>query len=158
MRAVYAFEEADVDLPSIFLAGPTPRSPNTLSWRPEALRLIQKAQQVKPDVIPEVLMPEQRYGWNNVIPEDQYDWEHAAMESATVLLFWIPRVMETMPGLTTNIEWGRYIESGRVVVGWPNDAERNRYLEHDAARLGLTVHHDLPALVTAAFKMMNELQ
>lgn len=101
-------------------------------------------------------MPEQRYGWQDVSPEDQYEWEHEAMDSATVILFWIPRTMDTMPGLTTNVECGRYAASGRVVAGWPKNAERNRYLAHDAERLDLKVHHDLSSLVRSALEFVSK--
>ena len=34
-----------------------------------------------------------------------------------------------MPAFTTNVEFGRYIGSGRVVYGRPDNAEKCRYLD-----------------------------
>lgn len=44
VRSVYAFETPDPESPSIFLAGPTPRSTEVESWRPEALKVIKSLQ------------------------------------------------------------------------------------------------------------------
>ena len=55
---------------------------------------------------------------------------------ADVIVFWIPRDLDTLPGFTTNIEWGAWHRSGKVVLGAPPDAPKMRYLAANAE-----VHH-----------------
>jgi hypothetical protein len=57
------------------------------------------------------------------------EWEFAALERADVLLFWVPRDTESLPGFTTNVEFGRYVGSGRMVYGRPEGRPHNRYLD-----------------------------
>ncbi len=130
MRIVYAHEEPPHSYSkSIFLAGPTPRENTTRSWRPEALRLLAAK------------------GYNGVVyvPEHpdadfaKYDaaydyertpaWEHKMLDRADVILFWIPRDLDRLPGFTTNIEYGYYANSGRCVLGAPENAAKIRYLK-----------------------------
>ena len=42
MNVVYADQPVDFSHPSIFLAGPTPRTSGVASWRPEALDLLRE--------------------------------------------------------------------------------------------------------------------
>ena len=152
IRVVYAGEPVPAG-PSLFLAGPTPRAANVASWRPEALAAIRTAWSGGPL---NVLVPEPRNGVWAADYTQQYDWEYDAMEGATVIAFWIPRCMSTFPGLTTNIEWGRYCDSGRVVLGAPPqapDARRNRYLIHQAQRYGVPVTTTLAATIQTALDL-----
>lgn len=146
-RVIHSLEERDTSVPSIFLAGPTPRTSEVESWRPEAIALSRSLTNGR---ALEILVPEPRYGWQGIRLDQQYGWEFDAMSDADVIAFWIPRTMRYMPALTTNVEWGRFASSGRTVVGWPVDAERNRYLAHDAQRLGLRVHDNLTSLMQEA--------
>ncbi|WZD42982.1 nucleoside 2-deoxyribosyltransferase domain-containing protein (plasmid) [Streptomyces sp. A144] len=54
--------------------------------------------------------------------ENQVDWETDACAGATAILFWIPRDMRTMPGMTTNVEFGLDVGTGRAVLGLPPDS------------------------------------
>lgn len=85
---------------SIFLAGPTPRSQDVKSWRPEAVRLLTEA-----GFTGTLLLPEDRGGVFHGDYDTQVEWETEALQRATVILFWIPRDLATMPALTTNDEW-----------------------------------------------------
>lgn len=135
----------------LFLAGPTPRSPDVPSWRPGAIRLLAQTWLGPGPLVvynPEPLGP----------PEDldeQYSWETRARAAATVIAFWIPRDMKTMPGMTTNVEFGYDVAMDRqVVLGCPPDcpdARRNRYLIH------LAQHHGVPVRVTLADTMATAL-
>ena len=60
---------------------------------------------------------------------DQVEWEHAGLEAATVIAFWVPRDLNTLPGFTTNVEFGRCVGSGRIIYGRPDQAPKNRYLD-----------------------------
>ncbi|WP_067226512.1 nucleoside 2-deoxyribosyltransferase domain-containing protein [Streptomyces sp. NBRC 109706] len=148
--------------PTVFIAGPTPRAGDPVdSWRPEAIREL-SAQW--PDDGPEltVLTPESRGGIRAAHYDDQVEWEHAARADADVIVFWIPRDLRTLPGMTTNVEYGYDIASGRrVVLGCPPDCpnpERNRYLIHLAGLHGVPVRHTLPDTITTAIKAINQYQ
>lgn len=141
--------------PSVFLAGPTPdkRTP-VPSWRPEAARLL--AEQWTGEQPLTVLSPESRNGQRAERYEHQVDWETDARASASAILFWIPRDMHTMPGMTTNVEFGLDVTSGRAVLGCPPDCpnpERNRYLIYVAGRHGAPVCTTLADTTAAALAL-----
>ncbi|MGH3387921.1 MAG: nucleoside 2-deoxyribosyltransferase domain-containing protein [Actinomadura sp.] len=126
---------------AVFLAGPTPRDPGVASWRPEAIDLLQR--QWAGDGRLVVFSPERRSG-HYADYTDQIDWEERALHRADVVIFWVPRDLATMPALTTNVEWGMWHDSGRVVFGAPPEAPKNRYLLHYADRF------DVPTATTLA--------
>jgi len=109
---------------SLFLAGPTPRSKDVPSWRPEALSILESLNYPATVFVPE------RNDWEVKFEyEDQVEWEHTGLENASLILFWVPRELKTMPGFITNVEFGRYVDSGRCLYGRPDDAPKNRYLD-----------------------------
>jgi len=130
---------------SIFLAGPTPRDPATPSWRPEALRLLQALGFDGQVFVPEAAdwAPHNHY-------DDQIQWEWEALNSATVVAFWVPRDLATMPALTTNVEFGLLVQSGKLVLGYPSAAPKMKYLARLAKRHGAPVFHDLEATLREA--------
>lgn len=109
---------------SIFLAGPTPRSENSISWRNEAVKKLEE------------------YGFDGVVyvPEystwkpkedyvDQAMWEREALTEATVIVFWIPRSLPDMAGFTTNVEFGYWLHANKVIYGRPDNASKIKYLD-----------------------------
>lgn len=132
---------ARTDLPSvdeqrnaggaIFLAGPTPRSEDVSSWRPEAIRLL-----IAVDFTGYVFIPEDAGGGMHGDKREQREWEWAALEAADAILFWIPRDFETMPGFTTNIEFGYWsgLAPQKVILGAPVDAVKMGYIRAICAR------------------------
>jgi 8-oxo-dGTP pyrophosphatase MutT (NUDIX family) len=118
MRLIYTGQEFPKSFEkSIFLAGPSPRSKEEHSWRPEMIRCLEEA------------------GYDGVIfvpeysPEDQYncaasyesvaDWEKQGLDMADVIIFWVDRDLESgRYGLTTNIEYGERVKSGKTLLGW----------------------------------------
>jgi len=138
---------------SIFLAGPTARDADTPSWRPEALRLIEeRLASFEGDLV--VFVPEPRSG---VFADysGQIEWEFRHMSSADVLLFWVPRDMGSLPGLTTNVEFGRFENSGRLVLGAPPEGEHVKYLQSFASAYAAPVCATLDASVEAAGAMLG---
>lgn len=91
-----------------------------------------------------VLIPE-RPNWTTRFDyQDQVEWEFVGLERADALLFWVPRDLETLPGFTTNVEFGRYVASGRMVYGRPARRPHNRYLDWLYAKCtGLDPHETL---------------
>jgi hypothetical protein len=143
--------------PSVFLAGPTPRAGDGVpSWRPAAVEAIRAAWMGGPLT---VLTPESRGGVRAEHYDDQFEWETAARASASVVLFWIPRDLETMPGFTTNVEFGFDVAARRrVVLGAPTDCpnpERNRYLVHLANANSAPVRGTLADTVATAIDLIK---
>jgi hypothetical protein len=143
--------------PSVFLAGPTPdKAAPVPSWRPAAVAAL--AEQWTGEQPLTVLSPESRGGQRAARYEDQVDWETAARAAAGAILFWIPRDMRTLPGMTTNVEFGLDVTSGRAVLGAPPNCpnpERNRYLIHVARRHGAPVCDTLPGAAAAALAVVG---
>ena len=131
---------------TLFLAGPTPRdyTVNT-SWRNDALEILEM---LNYDGV--VYIPEER---NGSFPKDkleqQIDWEYEAMSSADAIVFWIPRELRSdfeNIALTTNVEFGRFLNTNKLFVGAPKDSARNSYLEY-ISKDKYTWHTDLYSLL-----------
>src|SRR5262245_50045734 len=121
MNVVFSDQPVEVRSPSIFLAGPTPRSAEVKSWRPEALDILREL-----GFSGTVVVPECR-DWS--LKLDQVEWEYLGLEGCSVIAFWVPRQLPLLPGFTTNVEFGRYVGSGRCVYGRPDKAPHTGYLD-----------------------------
>lgn len=156
VHVVYAREDIPNDTRSVFLAGPTPRAGDDVeSWRPAAIAEL--AAQWTGDEPLTVLTPESRGGKRAKHYDDQVSWETAARQRADAILFWIPRDLRTLPGMTTNVEFGLDVATGRAVLGCPPDCpnpERNRYLIYVARRHGVPVRETLTDTVSAALGLI----
>jgi hypothetical protein len=172
IRRVYAYEKIPAG-PGVFLAGPTPRTSQVRSWRPDAINLAGRLW-CWPEPL-NVLIPEPHDGrWS-----DDYDaqasWEQEALDGAIgthdsraagAVAFWVPRDLSVLPGFTTNIEIGWYFNEdrwlrasgrpGRVVFGSPTDCpspEKNRNAEWRAHRFGIPIRRTLPDTIRVALDM-----
>lgn len=152
MQTIYAKERFPLTTQkSVFLAGPTPRDRSTSSWRPAAIAHLAARGY---DGI--VYVPEDRSGaWDPTGYVSQVDWEEAALKRADAIVFWVPRDMATMPALTTNVEWGVWHDSGKVVFGAPEGAPAVRYLQHYAEKTDVPVADSLPDTIDAALRMIG---
>jgi len=125
MRVVYSQEDPPESFTkSIFLAGPSPRDPSHYNWRPEALKILEK---VGYDGVVFVPIPR-----DNLWPEnylDQVKWEERYLNMADLILFWVPRDLGKLPAFTTNFEFGEWLKSGKAVLGYPEGAQKMRYLQ-----------------------------
>jgi hypothetical protein len=130
LTEIYAYEEAPKSYcASLFLVGPTPRTDADLSWRPKALKILAEVAEQK-DIELVVFIPESRHSIYRTNYLDQVEWEKQHLEMADAILAWIPRNMETsLKGLTTNIEFGKYVESGKLFYGRPDNAQNIKYLD-----------------------------
>jgi hypothetical protein len=141
---------------SVFLAWPTPRAGEVPSWRPAAVTEL--ATQWTGDGPLTVLTPESRGGRRAAHYDDQVGWETEARAAAEAILFWIPRDLKTMPGFTTNVEFGQDVGTGRAVLGCPPDCpnpERNRYLIWVARQHDVPVSNTLVGAVAAALDLIQ---
>src|SRR5262249_10955984 len=103
-----------------------------------------------------VFVPEDPTGGVRGDYDDQITWELTALSRADCILFWLPRKQETMPGFTTNVEFGLFASSGRAVFGAPHDAEKVRYLIELAKKRDVRVCDSLEELVLTAIQKVGD--
>ena len=124
MRVNFSDEVVLKGKKSIFLAGPTPREEKVASWRVDAVK---KLEELGFDGV--VFVPE----YSTWVPKtnyvDQANWEREALTEATIILFWIPRSLPDMPGFSTNVEFGYWLHSKKVIYGRPDGAPKTKYLD-----------------------------
>lgn len=152
---IYALEPFPITTrKSIFLAGPTPRNDFIKSWRIQA---IQYLQEIGYDGI--VFIPELRdKKWVDDYAELQIEWEHRALNSCDTIIFWIPRDLSLdnynkpkMAGLTTNIEFGMFNTSNKIVVGIPDknlNATSNQYIKYICEKNQIPLFNNLYQLLS----------
>lgn len=124
MQINYSDQEVIKGKKAIFLTGPTPRGENALSWRNEACK---KLENLGFDGV--VFVPEYSTWKPKADYVDQAMWERIALTEADVIVFWIPRHLPDMPAFTTNVEFGYWLHTNKVLYGRPNDAEKIKYLD-----------------------------
>ena len=154
MKIVYALQEPPATYSkSVFLVGPTPRKETGgESWRGAMIIALEKAGY---DGV--VFVPETEDGtWKHAYT-DQIDWEQKYLYECDLILAWVPRDLEKMPAFTTNVEFGEFVRSGKLIYGRPDDAPKTRYLdalyEEDTLR---KPHGTLESLATAATLRIDE--
>lgn len=125
MRVVYTGEEIDTASVSCFLAGPTPRDSSVSSWRKDAISMFSKLGFDGTLYVPE-FRDKSYYDVDTGINEMK--WDQCALESSTVVMFWIPRSSD-MLGLSTNVEFGYMLCKGNFIYGRPDDAFRCQFLD-----------------------------
>ncbi|WP_433478573.1 nucleoside 2-deoxyribosyltransferase domain-containing protein [Spirillospora sp. CA-142024] len=153
ITVVYAREEPpDRWDAAVFLAGPTPRTRGVASWRPDAVAELRGRWRGGGRLV--VFVPEHRHDRYGDY-DGQIEWEERCLHLSDEVVFWVPREIETMPAFTTNVEWGMWHDSGRVVFGAPPDAPRNRYLLHYATKFGVPAATDLRDTVAAALRRIG---
>lgn len=178
MHIVYSLEEPPESFSkSIFLAGPTPRSTEVPSWRPQALELLERKNY---DGV--VYVPENRPGSKEtVIPDNGYPkWEHDVMDMSDLILFWLPRDLTMTPGTisdiskmtgpelatykpwlklpayTTNVEFGLTAHSGKALFG-PIHGDKNEYLNFVADKFHIPKFHTLEGMLNEAlFEILKD--
>lgn len=151
MQINYSDEEVVKGEKSIFLAGPTPRGEKDISWRKEAVKILEDLGFSGIVYVPEysTWKPKEDY-------VDQAMWERNALTAATVIVFWIPRDLETMPGYTTNVEFGYWLPSKKVIYGRPDKTPKTKYLDWlYELDYGVKAKNDLHSLLEEAVEKVN---
>jgi 8-oxo-dGTP diphosphatase len=123
---------------TLYLAGPTDRNLRPTAWRQEALQILRDLAFDGHVFVPEL----EGNQWNGN-RDAQFEWEHSAMSRADALVFWVPRDLHALPGFTTNLEWGLYANSGRVVLGIPEGTPKTDWMERYAESFQVPVVRDL---------------
>ena len=160
MQVVYVGEDMPQTFSkSIFLAGPTPRNREEVtSWRPDAIKLLDD---MGYDGV--IFVPEDRDGKHKLDYDDQIGWEEKYLNIADCIVFWVPRDISPdskgypkMPAFTTNVEWGFWQDSGKVVLGAPEDAENMRYFKHYAEEYKVPFSDTLTDTLRSAMDRLGE--
>src|SRR5271163_1071536 len=160
MQVVYTGEEMPHSFTkSMFLAGPTPRNrAEVSSWRPDAIKLLDD---MGYDGV--IFIPENRDGEFKTDYDDQIEWEEKYLNVADCIVFWVPRDISPdstgfpkMPAFTTNVEWGFWQDSGKVVLGAPEDAEKMAYLKHYAEEYKVSFSETLTETLRSAMEKLGD--
>lgn len=155
MKVVYWLEPYPTTITkSIFLAGPTARQGKIPSWRQSVIKELKRR---KWDGV--VFIPEPRPGtpWPTKRQHDEIvDWEIDGLNRADCILFWVPRSKDKLPGFTTNIEWGEFFKSGRVVLGCPKSAIRMNYMKYRGRQFGVPFAGTLGKTLTNAIRLIGD--
>jgi len=126
MTVIYSGQYLPITGESIFLAGCSPRKGQTLLWRYEALAYYREIGFEGTIIVPE---PESGEPWADYI--DVVEWEDHYLKAADKILFWIPRsISKEIYGFTSNVEFGKYLSSGKIIYGRPSDSDKNNYLDY----------------------------
>ena len=149
---------------SMFLAGPSLRPDQEYieSWRVTALKILNDK-----GYNGIVFIPENRDGKfsENFSYDDQVDWEHKHLNVADCIVFWVPRDLSLdkhnkikLPAFTTNVEWGAWANSGKVVFGSPPDvkARKNTYLKYYADFYNVDGGETITETLDAALDMLKD--
>jgi len=139
---------------TIFLAGPTPRDKDIKSWRNDALNILKKNEYNGVIIIPEI--DKKLYYGKNDMPNNIMDWENYYMTQCDVIVFWVPRKLENLPGFTTNVEFGRFCSDSRSLYGRPIGAPKTKYLDWMYMKFrNLKPYTDLYSLMIASMDHFN---
>jgi calcineurin-like phosphoesterase family protein len=150
MQVFYNNEELDNNRNTIFLAGPTSRTDTTNSWRKDAIRLLEEN-----GFTGNIVAPETRDSKvTDYDATNQITWERKCLTRANIILFWIPR-SESLPAFTTNIEFGEWYNSGKVFLGFPDDAIKMNYIKFLSDNYSLSFHNTLESLVQDCIRTLN---
>lgn len=139
MQLVFSDQEFPTAITkSMFLAGPSPRSNNFADWRPKALQILNE---LNFDGFVFIPIPKDKFygnddqiGWTYI---GQTSWERKGRQIADIILFWVDREIDIsdkdlgMPGFTTNVEFGKDLNSGKILYGRPDDSPKCRYLDDE---------------------------
>lgn len=166
MQVVYTGEEMpDTVSKSIFLAGPSLRpgqEKEQESWRKDALQILEDKGFDGVVFVPEhkgfKFPDDKEFNY-----DDQIEWEHKYLNIADCIVFWVPRDLEVdkegnikLPAFTTNIEFGFWSDTGKIVFGYPEGAEKVDYLELCAEKYNVPIGNTLTETLDNALKMLDK--
>lgn len=138
---------------SIFLAGPTPRDGEVESWRTEACNIIE---QLGFDGV--IYVPEYSTWKPKADYVDQAQWEREALSNASVIAFWVPRTLPDLPAFTTNVEFGYWLHTGKVLYGRPAGAKKIKYLDWlYKTDMNVEPYNNIQDLLTNSVEQANKI-
>jgi 8-oxo-dGTP pyrophosphatase MutT (NUDIX family) len=137
---------------SIFLAGPSPRTPSDSNWRTEAIKILEGIG-YKGVVFAPVYRDKPTAAFDY---DKQVEWERQWLNTSDQIVFWVPRDLKTLPGFTTNVEYGMHLRSGKILLGSPEGAPKMDYLEWWAGQEGVENFDDLKAILGRAVEKLGK--
>lgn len=164
--------EVVIPRPSVFLAGPTARTPAVRTpWRADALELLAELCPAATVIVPEFrdrpfdrehfercphpykrggLPPDMKRSTYNIL-----EWETSGINQATVLLVWMP-FSEELPGRTTRSEvaFALGMKRSGLVLGMPPEAEASGFIRYHAHQAEIPVRPTLRSCCELAAKML----
>jgi nucleoside 2-deoxyribosyltransferase len=152
MNIIYSNQIYNKQSKSIFLAGPSPRNEQIVSWRKEAIKYFEKYH-----FEGTLFVPEKEF---NSIQEEgnvnNMSWDQKALGDADLILFWIPREIPNLLGLTTNVEFGYFLNKKPIIYGRPDISVRNEYIDWIyECELNVKPINDLDLLVKKSIDYFN---
>lgn len=157
MQIVYANEPFPTKVTkSIFPMGPTLRSDGFMTvayenWRDTALEILKSR-----GYDGTIFLPENKNGELARDYYDQIEWEDKGLNLADAILCWLPRNLATMPGFTTNTEFGEWFKSGKLFFGAPHDAPKTRYQIQKCKSVGVPVLTSLEELIDCTLDYLGD--
>lgn len=136
---------------SIFLAGPSPRKDGDPNWRTEAIAYLEETAYEGVVFAPTYRdKPTEAFDYDK-----QVGWERKWLNASDYIVFWIPRDLEKLPGFTTNVEFGLWLRSGKILLGSPPGAPKMDYLNWWAEVEFIPRFETLPALLDATLEKLG---
>lgn len=143
MKIIYAQQAIPNQISkSIFLAGPSLRpGQEGISWRIKAIEILETLEYDGVVFVPEFEGGkfDDNFNWDN-----QVKWEDRCLKMADNILFNINRDIDNnLLGLTTNTEFGQWMDSGKVVLVAPLNADKVEYQKDKAKQFKIPTYQDL---------------
>lgn len=164
MNIIYSQEPLpDKFSKSLFLAGGTLRNKDKqpadvqqlYRWRLEALKILES---LGYDGV--VFVPEFQEGGldrtNVDLYTNQIDWEEQCLKASDRICFWVPRNMEYLPCLTTNVEFGAWAPSRKCILGTPKGAQHVSYLHYYAQQFGMRQFDSLMEMLSYVSEFLDD--
>lgn len=152
MNIIYVFEDIPESMrQSVILLGPSSLDQGVTAWRVEALQHLEKL-----GFEGTVLIPEQRQRNSSIDYNEHLKWVTQACRQAEIILFWVPRDLEKLPGLKTNVEFGQYVSSPRMIYGAPPQAQKVKYLRTLASSYDRPCFSDLSLMLEHVCQQLTQ--
>lgn len=153
MNVIYTTQRIPIEGYSIFLCGPSPRKDQVLNWRKDALAILESL-----GFQGTVVVPEHKDGIWPTNYDDVVQWEEDYLEKVDKIVFWVCRdYANNIKGMTTNVEFGLYYKTGRIIYGRPDTANDIRNLDwRYKHQYGKEPYNDLEKMLTTVFHLSTE--
>jgi 8-oxo-dGTP pyrophosphatase MutT (NUDIX family) len=164
MEIIYTGEELPKTITkSIMLCGPSARpgqEDEFAHWRNDAIQILNDK-----GYTGTIFSPENRNGkfGEGFDYDNQVDWEDLCLNIADCIVFWVPRDIGLdskgnlkLPAFTTNVEFGAWCDSGKVVFGAPSTADKVKYLQRYAETYKTGNYESLTETLQAAMDKVGE--
>jgi hypothetical protein len=147
---------------TIFLAGPTGKTRVNLldrpGWRQNALTILENNSYSGTVFVPEDDFNDPNFvhheNLDDKLYSEQVEWENHCMNISDAIIFNFCRT-KTNLGLTTNIEFGKYLKSRRLFVCVPPESINNEYIIEMCKREKITIYNTLEECIKACLDYLN---